>query len=141
MTVLHPLLHRCRSWLILATVGLAFVVGWVIYGHHPAAPPTPEQLCRERLGVRQQVADLAAGAAMLLTCINDVTLSAQPSVDARPLIRMNRLFGIREIVGDSFDQAYADGKEQHFAPSRSSRTNYARQDLIRAKHTLCRCSW
>ena len=73
MAILHTLLHRLRPWLILATVGLAFVVGLVIYGHRPAAPPTPEQLCRERLGLRRQTADSVAGAAMLLACINDVT--------------------------------------------------------------------
>jgi hypothetical protein len=42
MTLLHTLSHRRRYWLILATVGLAFVVGLVIYGHRPAAPPAPE---------------------------------------------------------------------------------------------------
>jgi len=73
MTVLHTLLHRHRRWLILATVGLAFVAGLIAYGSRPAAPPTPEQLCRERLGLTRQTADSVAGAAMLLACINDVT--------------------------------------------------------------------
>ena len=78
MAILHTLLHRRRHWLILATVGLAmvglaFVVGLVIYGSRTAAPPTPEQLCKERLG--RQAADSVAGAALLLTCINDVTHS------------------------------------------------------------------
>ena len=71
MTVLHPLLHR--RWLLLATVALAFVIGLVLYGQRLAAPPTPEQLCRERLGLSRQTADSVAGAALLLTCINDVT--------------------------------------------------------------------
>jgi hypothetical protein len=73
MAILHTLLHRRRPWLILATIGLACVVGLVIYGSRTAAPPTPEQLCRERLG--RQAADSVAGAALLLTCINDVTHS------------------------------------------------------------------
>jgi hypothetical protein len=30
MTVLHTLLHRGRHWLILATVGLAFMVGLIL---------------------------------------------------------------------------------------------------------------
>jgi hypothetical protein len=71
MTVLHPLLHR--RWLILATVGLAVVVGLIVYGSRSAALPTPEQLCRERLGLRRQMADSAAGATLLGACINDVT--------------------------------------------------------------------
>lgn len=75
MTVLHTLLHRFRHWLILATVGLALVVGLVIYGHRPAAPPTPEQLCRERLGLSRQIADSVSEATMLLTYINDITHS------------------------------------------------------------------
>jgi hypothetical protein len=73
MAILHTLLHTRRHWLILTTVGLAFVVGLVIYGHRPAAPPAPEQLCRERLGLSRQTADSVSGAAMLSTCINDVT--------------------------------------------------------------------
>jgi hypothetical protein len=75
MTVLHSLLHRCRHWLILATVGLACVVGWVLYGHRTAAPPTPEHLWRERLGLSRQAADSGAGAAMLGACIKEVTHS------------------------------------------------------------------
>ena len=75
MTVLHTFLHRRRRWLILATVGLAFVVGLIIYGSRPAALPTPEQLCRERLGLRRQTADSVAGAALLVACINDITHS------------------------------------------------------------------
>lgn len=75
MAILHTLLHKHRHWLILTTVGLAFVVGLVIYGHRPAAPPIPEQLCRERLGLSRQTADSVSGATMLLMCINNVTHS------------------------------------------------------------------
>ena len=75
MPLLHTLLHRHGHWLILATVGLAFAVGLVIYESRPAAPPTPEQLCRERLGLSRQTADSVAGATRLLTCINEVTHS------------------------------------------------------------------
>jgi hypothetical protein len=75
MAILHTRFHRRRYWLILAAVGLAFVVGWVVYGSRPAVPPTPEQLCRERLGLSRQTADSVAGATMLSTCINDVTHS------------------------------------------------------------------
>jgi hypothetical protein len=75
MTIFHNLLHKRRHWLILATVGLAFVIGLIVYRSRPAAPPTPEQLCRERLGLSRQTADSVAGATMLSTCINDVTHS------------------------------------------------------------------
>jgi len=75
MTIFHNLLHKQRRWLILATVGLALVVGLIVYESRPAALPTPEQLCRERLGLSRQTADSVAGATMLLTCINDVTHS------------------------------------------------------------------
>ena len=79
------LLHRRRHWLILATVAFAFVVGLMFYGSRPTALLTPEQLCRERLGLRRQTADSGAGATMLLTCINDVTHSRRnpPSTPGR----------------------------------------------------------
>jgi len=73
MTILHTLLHRRRYWLILITVGLTFGVGLIVYEHRPAAPPTPEQLCKERLGLSRQTGTSVAGATMLSTCINDVT--------------------------------------------------------------------
>ena len=66
-------LHRRRHWLILALVGLACVAGLIVYKSRPTALPTPEQLCREQLGLSRQTADSAAGTTMLLTCINDVT--------------------------------------------------------------------
>jgi hypothetical protein len=72
MTVHRTLLQRHRSWLILTAVGLALVVGLMVYRSRPTALPTPEQLCRERLGLRQQTTDSVAGAAMLSACIKEV---------------------------------------------------------------------
>jgi len=85
MTILRTRLHKLWPWLILATVGLAFVVSLIVYGSRPTALLTPEQLCRERLGGRQQGADSVAGAAMLSTCISDVTHSRRnpPSTPGR----------------------------------------------------------
>jgi hypothetical protein len=72
MPILHTRFQRRSYWLILATVGLAVVVGLLVYGSRPAVLPPPEQLCREQLGLRQQRGDAGAGAALLLTCINDI---------------------------------------------------------------------
>lgn len=85
MTILHPFLHRRRHWLILATVALVVMAGLVIYGHRSAAPPAPEQLCRERLGLSRQTADSAAGTTLLGACINDVTHARRnpPSTPSR----------------------------------------------------------
>jgi hypothetical protein len=75
MAILHTRFYMRRYWLILAMVGLAVVVGLLVYGSRPTALPTPEQLCRERLGLRQQTTDSVAGASMLSACIKDVTHS------------------------------------------------------------------
>jgi hypothetical protein len=75
MVILHTFRQQPRLWLILVTVTLALVVGLLIYGSRPAALPTPEQLCREQLGLRQPTTDSAAGAAMLSACIKEVTHS------------------------------------------------------------------
>jgi len=85
MTVLYTLRHRHWHWLMLAMVGLACVVGVAVYGSRPPAPLTPEQLCREQLGLRRQTADSGAGTAMLFTCINNVTHSRRspPSTPGR----------------------------------------------------------
>ena len=81
----HTRIKRRSHWLILVTVGLAFVVGLVSYGQRPAVPPTPEQLCREQLGLSRQPANSGAGATLLGACINDVTHSRHnpPSTPSR----------------------------------------------------------
>ena len=75
MSILRTRFPQLQYWLILVTVGLAVVVGLIVYGSRPTTLLTPEQLCREQLGVRQPGANSGAGAAMLVACIKDVTHS------------------------------------------------------------------